>query len=155
MIARPSWCRPRWIVLALIVAAIYCIEPRVGIQMTESVPFHQYLIVDGVPKKGDYVDVVMRQPLIDPHKPVTLTKRVVCTPGELLVFRDGAHYCNGEALGKVVAKTLRGERLAPFVWDGPVPPGKLFLAGSHPRSFDSRYFGFVDQSRVRKIWPLF
>lgn len=149
------WWRPRTIVLLALVAFIYWIEPRVGRQTTESVPFHQYLIVDGKARKGDYVDVVRLEPLINPREPVTLTKQVVCTSGEELTYRESQHFCAGKPLGKVLAKTLKGEPLTPFVWQGPIPPGKVFLAGSHVRSFDSRYFGFVDESEVRKIWPLF
>jgi type IV secretory pathway protease TraF len=42
-----------------------------------------------------------------------------------------------------------------FHYDGPVPSGKVFVMAPHPRSFDSRYWGFVDESwGLYKCWPL-
>ena len=41
-------------------------------------------------------------------------------------------------------------------FDGPVPAGHIFVAGSHPQSYDSRYFGPVPFGRIkahyRALW---
>jgi type IV secretory pathway protease TraF len=35
-----------------------------------------------------------------------------------------------------------------FQHHGPVPPGRYFVLGEHPGSFDSRYFGMVPASSI-------
>lgn len=145
----------RFLTLAAIVAAISTIEPRVVLEKTHSVKYRALLILGGEPHKGDYVNLQIQHPLIERNRRVTITKRIGCVAGEKLSFHDDRFYCNQELLGGVLKKTWRGEPLTAFAWSGPVPQGKVFLIGDHPRSFDSRYFGFVNTTELTKLWPLF
>lgn len=77
-----------------------------------------------------------------------LIKRVVCGPGSLLETRGLDYFCDGRFLGRARRTDSRGRPVEPFSWSGVVPSGKLFVMGSHERSYDSRYFGFVELSRV-------
>jgi conjugal transfer pilin signal peptidase TrbI len=105
-------------------------------------------------RTGDYVAFTEYVPA-PVNREAILIKRIGCAPGEQLsVDNNDAFFCNGKNLGHARHSTMEGAELKPFRFNGPVPPGKLFLIGDHPASFDSRYFGFVDRSRVKKrVWP--
>ena len=78
-----------------------------------------------------------------------MIKRVGCRPGEWLQ-RDAQHRfsCDGRPLGQALATDSLGQPLPRFTHNGPVPAGQLFLVGTHHRSYDSRYFGFVDAHEI-------
>ena len=78
-----------------------------------------------------------------------MIKRVGCRPGERLQV-DAQHRfsCDGRPLGSALATDSQGRPLPRFTHNGPVPAGQLFLVGTHPRSYDSRYFGFVDAREI-------
>ena len=78
-----------------------------------------------------------------------MIKRVGCRPGEWLqVDAELRFSCNGRPLGQALATDSQGRPLPRFTHNGPVPAGQLFLVGTHPRSYDSRYFGFVDAHEI-------
>ena len=78
-----------------------------------------------------------------------MIKRVGCRPGEWLqVDAEYRFSCNGRPLGQALATDSQGRPLPRFIHNGPVPEGQLFLVGTHPRSYDSRYFGFVDAREI-------
>ena len=78
-----------------------------------------------------------------------MIKRVGCRPGEWLhVDAEHRFTCNGRPLGQALATDSQGQSLPRFIHNGPVPTGQLFLVGTHHRSYDSRYFGFVDAHEI-------
>ena len=79
-----------------------------------------------------------------------MIKQVGCLPGEQLTT-DEAHLftCNGRPLGQALEADNKGQPLPLFSFNGTVPAGKLFMVGSHPRSYDSKYFGFIDEHEIR------
>ena len=78
-----------------------------------------------------------------------MIKRVGCRPGEWLhVDAEYRFSCNGRPLGQALATDSQGRPLPRFTHNGPVPVGQLFLVGTHHRSYDSRYFGFVDAHEI-------
>ena len=78
-----------------------------------------------------------------------MIKRVGCRPGEWLhVDAENRFTCDGRPLGQALATDSLGQPLPRFTHNGPVPAGQLFLVGTHPRSYDSRYFGFVDAHEI-------
>ena len=78
-----------------------------------------------------------------------MIKRVGCRPGEWLrVDAELRFTCDGRPLGQAIATDSQGRPLPRFIHNGPVPAGQLFLVGTHPRSYDSRYFGFVDAHEI-------
>ena len=78
-------------------------------------------------------------------------KMARCMPGDYLKASDRLYYCNGEFLGRAKEYSLKGERVDNFVYDGAVPPGKIFVMGEHKDSFDSRNFGFIEAKDVTAI----
>ena len=79
-----------------------------------------------------------------------MLKKVGCLPGEQLTT-DYAHWftCNGRPLGQALVADSKGRSLPRFSFDGLVPADKLFMVGTHPRSYDSKYFGFIDAHEIR------
>ena len=78
-----------------------------------------------------------------------MIKRVGCRPGEWLqVDAEQRFACDGRLLGQALATDSQGRPLPRFTHNGPVPAGQLFLVGTHHRSYDSRYFGFVDAHEI-------
>lgn len=108
-------------------------------------------------KRGDYVMFILKDKRVENGKPVNITKEVGCAPGDTLVVQGKDYYCNGnEYLGKAKDYALNGERLDHFVFNGPVPEGKVFVAGHHKDSYDSRYFGFVGVEAITaRAYPVF
>ena len=73
-----------------------------------------------------------------------LIKRVGCAPGELLTRNvNRAWLCGQENLGIPLETDSRGRTLPQFQFAGIVPEDSYFMVGDDPRSFDSRYFGFI------------
>lgn len=86
---------------------------------------------------------------------LTFIKRVGCAPGETLSTGNDYYYCDGKYLGRAKKKSLDGDPLPPFVFNGKIPPGMFFAVGDHPDSFDSRYIGLISRSRIEEVaWAL-
>lgn len=83
-------------------------------------------------------------------------KQVGCSPGETL-RRDESDlfYCGQTLLGKALSQDSKGRNLPRFIFNGEVPESSFFMIGSHPRSFDSKYFGFIHADEITsKALPL-
>ena len=86
-----------------------------------------------------------------------ILKMVAAVPGDHLqvqgdrILVNGREVTRGLALVNVYRTSVQALQR-----DEVVPPGKVFMLGLHPRSDDSRYWGYVDQSdlvgRAYKIW---
>ncbi|MEA2115267.1 MAG: S26 family signal peptidase [Thermodesulfobacteriota bacterium] len=85
-----------------------------------------------------------------------LIKEVGCSPSELLKNEANRLIsCNKKILGKSLERDSTGKPLPQFRFNGLVPRNNFFMIGSDPRSFDSRYFGFVHADNVLyKALPL-
>jgi conjugal transfer pilin signal peptidase TrbI len=106
--------------------------------------------------KHSFVLFPLSHPYFKNGKRELATKVVRCVPGEDLVVTESREYfCEGEFLGRAFEKDSKGTVLPWFRWNGSVPEGKLFVLGQHERSFDGRYFGFVDEAKVLgRAYPL-
>lgn len=85
-----------------------------------------------------------------------LIKRFGCGPGEILTSNaDKQYFCGQKLLGKALETDSNGRPLPLFQFAGPVPENNYFMMGINPRSFDSRYFGFVHADDILyKALPL-
>lgn len=101
-------------------------------------------------RTGDYV--IFKEYVPAPvDRESDLIKRIGCMSGDQLTV-DGHddYFCNGTYLGRANSHTG-----AAFRFNGTVPPERLFMIGDNPASYDSRYFGFVDRSRIKsRAWPV-
>jgi len=78
-----------------------------------------------------------------------MIKKVGCLPGDYLNM-DAANrfFCNGRPLGQGLEADSKGRPLPMFSFNGLVPADKLFMVGTHPRSYDSKYYGFIDVHEI-------
>jgi len=85
-----------------------------------------------------------------------LMKQVGCSPGQSLTKDvEGQFFCDDRFLGKALITESHGDSLPQFNYSGTVPDDSYFLVGSHPRSFDSKYFGFIHSDDIiHKAVPL-
>ncbi|MGK7346022.1 MAG: signal peptidase I [Candidatus Nitrospinota bacterium M3_3B_026] len=114
--------------------------------------FYKRAIGSGdVPRKGDYVIARAKSRYINDGNPFDMAKRVACVPGEELRVEGRRYFCDGAYLGEARTRSLKGEPLKNFVFNGKVPAGNLFLMGDGKDSFDSRYLGFVKVDDVKAI----
>ena len=89
-----------------------------------------------------------------PHKPVRQLKRVVALPGDEIEIINKVVYLNGRPLKEsyivsadqaILPRSFHRDNYGPIK----LPQGKYFLLGDNrDQSFDSRFFGFVDRSRI-------
>jgi conjugal transfer pilin signal peptidase TrbI len=77
--------------------------------------------------------------------PCIIVKKVGCRAGDNLRSEGGGFYCNSAQ----ICKALPGKET--FEFNGMVPEGKVFLIGDSLDSYDSRYFGFVDEGDINAI----
>ena len=78
-----------------------------------------------------------------------MIKKVGCLPGEQLTMDEANYFfCNGRLLGQALEADSKGRPLPLFSFNGTVPAGKLFMIGTHPRSYDSKYYGFIDVHEI-------
>jgi len=115
-------------------------------------PFFGKRVLSGSnPQRGDVVVFVYP---VDPSK--DFIKRVVAVGGDVIQIRDKHVYINGEVWDDphafFVDGEARGHGSNPRDNYGPVtvPPGHLFMMGDNrDRSYDSRFWGFVDLDEVK------
>ncbi len=114
-------------------------------------------------KNGDYLVFQGNKEEVEKHaKPMLnkdldrLIKKVGCAPGEELT-RDaqGQFFCQGVFIGKALEADSLKRPLPQFLFSGIVPEKNFFMIGTNPRSYDSKYFGFVDADKIlHKALPL-
>jgi len=140
-----------WLPARIIVSTSHSLQHRVFFL----VPVHIKKI-----KPGDYLvfshdDTSFVNRGLNPEND-RLIKRVGCSPGQVLTRNaDRLFSCNKKELGKAMDKDSQGRVLSQFEFSGLVPEDNFFMIGSNPRSFDSRYFGFVHADDILyKALPL-
>jgi len=85
-----------------------------------------------------------------------LLKKVGCKEGDRLSTIGLNYYCNESFLGQAREFDSSMKRVDHFTFNGIIPKGYFFMLGTHPKSYDSRYFGFVQKDKLergaRPIW---
>jgi signal peptidase I len=102
------------------------------------------------PKRGDIIVFVFPE---DPSK--DFIKRVIGVPGDTIEIRMKKVFVNGQPIDEPYTRFADGNAIDGFVRARDnlppikVPPGKLFTMGDNrDRSYDSRFWGFVDMDAV-------
>lgn len=141
----------RLLILVAFVFTIGAVMERVVIVKGKSVPYTiLFLSPRAVAGMGDYVTVTVypdTHAIID--KESIFLKKVACDSGQSIELVDETFFCDGRQLVGFVRETLDGRPLQPWPAGVVIPDGKAFIIGSHPRSFDSRYFGLVPPCTLR------
>ncbi len=175
--ARPAVRTPA-AVLGLVLALGLAASPwgQLLVRVDESWPHHRVFWLwrdDEAIERGDLVAFVMTEDLAARLTPPDARtreyvrvgqlylKRVLGLPGDRVTVEPLA---GGRARirinGIVVGETLGRDRLGRPIGTGPldpvIPPGSYYLALDYPRSFDSRYLGYVSagliEGRVVPLW---
>ena len=150
-----------WLSITSLLVAGTLLPYKFSVTLTPSLKHRVYWLTrypDRV-EKGDYVLFQFRElsARMGMKKSDDMMKILGCNEGDLLtVDSEKKFYCNGEYLVRAKDISLKGEPLQHFVFNGTIPKGFMFVMGQHKDSFDSRYFGFVEKSRIlAKAYPIF
>lgn len=136
----------------------------IAFNRTASIPRGWYRTrpISGAPEKGDLVAVQVPaavRALALERGYVTerdeLFKYVLAVPGDHVCLAHHSFSVNGTAVGQVLATDRLGRPLPSWSFCGWVPPNTFWLGTHYPRSFDSRYFGPVNQDQIAtRLEPL-
>ena len=104
--------------------------------------------LDKTPERGEFIVFYFKGSEYYPRD-YRMIKQVVCLPGDMLeVDNRKRYYCNGVYIGTARDTDSKGKPVENFVWKGKIPEGNYFVMGVHPLSYDSRYWGFVEQKDI-------
>lgn len=130
-------------------------HPRLVWNFTESVPVGLYSVEQKTPSKAELIaiapegrasDVLRAFGALPPGH--LLLKQLAAAPGDTVCRHANIITINGAVAAIARPRTHDGRTLP--AWSGcrGVLRGEVFLLAPHPASFDSRYFGSVDDSQV-------
>lgn len=158
--------------LALLLLAAWLFGFRVN--FTSSMPAGLYLLASGTPEQFDpaafclppdnpYSGLAKTRKYLHagvcPSGQQPLLKMVVGLPGDSVAIHESGLTVNGQALPgtKRPAYDSRGRALpASLLNPGVIPDGlALLLSQEHEGGFDSRHFGLVSLSSLRRVKPIF
>ncbi|WP_447954115.1 S26 family signal peptidase [Sphingopyxis chilensis] len=157
-----------WKAIALILpigVATWWAIPQVTWVMSPSIDAIAVRADPGPIRKGDLVKFMLSHPLAGP-KPVNVTKRALCLPGERIDMiekpsmspgapsgqYDGYYYCNERLLNVSKPVGRNGQKLEHWQpREATIPEGFVFVGSSHPSGFDSRYYGPVAIPRLARM----
>jgi len=144
------------------------------VNATASMPRGFYLLVPGVPQRGDLVSICLEdgssatlalkrnylRPGSCPNGLEPLVKRVAGMPGDHLEIGQDGIAINGQLCpqSRALSRDSHGRPMpeAENFGSRTIPVGlALVLSDRHPGGFDSRYFGLVPMASLRKVEPVF
>jgi signal peptidase I len=148
-------CNPRKLlfiygVLGALLVLVNLSPYHTAVNTTKSIDPKFMIWSKGLPEKGEYL---LFSWLADdfngygPEKGSTFTKRLFCGPGDELDTTGNQVFCNGQP-GRLIYTKIKDRELIPFRFNGVIPAGKYFAVGDIKESYDSLYWGFVDESWI-------
>ena len=151
------------VIVAAVVVPARSPLPWVIYNVSGSAPLGWYRVVRRTPARGELAVVRPLEAvesalaMATHHAPnVPLLKRVAGVEGDQVCRVGTVVFVDGEAVAEALERHQNGH--PPPVWEGCVTlrRGQFFLLNDHRYSFDSRYFGPVDERQVlgvaRPIW---
>lgn len=101
--------------------------------------------------KGEII--YFRLPVETPYykKDSRFAKIIRCEGGEVLTIKESDYFCNGEFIGSAKATDQEGRAAEAFWYEGEIAKGDFFVMGTHERSYDSRYWGFVNEKEIEGV----
>jgi conjugal transfer pilin signal peptidase TrbI len=141
-----------WMILSTLVTN-FNKSHRIGLDLNDirCLPWRAYFITygSGPFERGQYVAFQSINGLMGPKFEGRLIgKQVAAIPGDHIVVKNDMLSINNKQIGPL---TLIDRLRVPhgyFDRDEIVPAGKLLVLGTEPRSYDGRYWGFLDQQSV-------
>jgi len=142
-----------FIIIGVFGLSTYMVHKKymLAISPTDSIPYH-LLLVDKKNKKvmrGDIVGFYYSGlPAYGYKKGAGMIKYLACDEGDVLVVKNKKYYCNGTYISTARDYDSNLKKIENFKFDGAIPKGKFFAHAPHKYSFDSRYFGFAEKSKI-------
>jgi len=142
---------------------------------TPSLPLGLYRLADGLPQRGDAVSFCLSGAWAEtaqerdylkagscPHGLRPLLKLLAGLPGDRVTVEDRGIAVTpaGSAVAclwphtRIRTTDSHGRPVTSSLSGGRIPPGSALVLGTHPGSFDSRYFGLVPLASLRRTVPL-
>lgn len=146
-------------VVFLIASVIVVAQTRYTfcVQYDRSVYFNLGLLdkYNRTPTKGDYY-AFMFYAVQNERYGQQFVKKVGCVEGEHLYNVGRKFYCNGQYVGTAKEKDKKGNPAPLYNYNGIIEKGKFFAVGEMIDSYDSKYWGVVDNNwvigKVIKLW---
>ena len=140
---RILWC--------LMLGVVFLVLNRTSFHLnaSRSLPERAFLVFNDLrPQKGDAV--LIENLTVKETTYPSLIKCLVGLPGDTVIHRDQTLYVNTTKVGGLLETTKNGDFLT-LLSEQTIPEGFVFVAASHPDSFDSRYqeFGLVPAHHLR------
>lgn len=145
---------PFLIILAMLAPLLYLFKKNyaVGFSITPSLPYYVFFIDKTNTKvvKNDLVAFYYPgQNVYSFQTGEEFVKIAICLPNEILTVNTNLEYfCNGKKISQAKKEDSKGKKLTPFLFNGSIPKDKYFVIGTHPNSWDSKYWGFVSKDSI-------
>lgn len=140
-----------WIITGLFLSeryGFYC-------NLTDSFPQNYFIVKKQFDEKDLHLGAIItskvdfENPYVEMGK--KLVKQVTCPSGSVLETKNLEYYCNGHLIATALEKDSQGREIKHFTFTGSVPNDMLFVTGENPKSYDSRYFGFIAKNKVVEV----
>nr|WP_255555665.1 signal peptidase I [Enterovibrio paralichthyis] len=134
----------------VIALAAFTSKYRIDFLSSESLPYRMALT--DIHQRSFQVGELVKFKVPDDNKWAAgrkLTKIVRGLPGDVVSVKDRNIYINDELVGRAKELTYFGEPLFP-IEPTTIPDGYFFAFGTHPDSYDSRYFsmGLINETNI-------
>jgi conjugal transfer pilin signal peptidase TrbI len=161
---KPEQLLKAYLIVLPIGLATWWAIPQFTLVMSPSIHAWAVRTDPGPIHKGDLVSFMLTNPVAGP-RPVSVTKYVLCMPGERLDMIekpsfgghtwDGWYFCDGKLLGVSKPYGRKGQKLDHYQPKGVIiPAGYAYVGSSHPDGFDSRYYGPVAIGQLTRMEKL-
>ena len=150
-----------WPLLVLVFIVGSWLPSKITVSISDSLDYRVFWIgkkQHDIYAKGSFVLFNRDNPWAETEekKREVVLKEISCLPGDNLRIENEYYYCNETYLGAAIKEDSKGNPLDSFQFNGEIPTGKYFVSGHNPRSYDSRYFGFVGHEEIfSKTYPIF
>lgn len=103
-------------------------------------------------QNGDYIHIDW---VDNTGKQRNLVKIIKCSPGQKINNQNNLFYCDDNLIATALDVDKNGKKLPKLKINKIIPEGFYFVMGTHPRSYDSRYFGLIpEENIIRKLYPI-
>lgn len=80
-------------------------------------------------------------------------KKIVCEEGDKIRKEGNNFLCNNNIVAIALDRDSKNRKIESFDLKGikKVQRNKFFVTAQHPKSYDSRYYGFIDKDEIKGI----